>query len=146
MISVPGMTNGKDSYDKPVELLDIYPTLANLCGLNGIPTDLDGRDITPLLKDVKTPWNEYAYSEQTRVPGAFKSTVKEFTMGRSVRTERYRYTEWNDGRSGGELYDYAKDSEEHYNLYGNKKYKKLQAQLASDLHKHYAEIQAKTNK
>lgn len=146
MIAVPGMTNGKNSYDKPVELLDIYPTLAGICGLQDIPNDLDGRDVTPLLKNVKTPWKENAYSEQTRKPGAFKSTVKEFTLGRSVRTDRYRYTEWNDGRAGGELYDYAKDPTEHYNLYNKKKYKKLQAQLAADLHKHYAEIQAKIKK
>lgn len=145
MISVPGLTNGKDSYDKPVELLDIYPTLAAVCGLKA-PDDLDGRDISPLLKDVNTPWKENAYSIQTRKPGAFKSTVKEFTIGRSVRTERYRYTEWNDGRAGGELYDYLNDPTEHYNLYNNKKYKKLQSQLADDLHRHFADIIAKDKK
>lgn len=142
IISVPEITNRKGSYNKPVELLDIYPTIASVCSLQA-PNDLDGRDVTPLLKDANTPWEENAYSEQTRKPGAFKSTVKEFTMGRSVRTERYRYTEWNDGKAGGELYDYLKDPTEHYNLYNNKKYKKLQKQLSVDLHKHYAEIQAK---
>ena len=72
--------------------------------------------------------------------------MKEFTIGRSVRTERYRYTEWNDGRAGGELYDYRNDPTEHYNLYNNKKYKKLQAQLADDLHRHFADIIAKDKK
>lgn len=145
IISVPGVTVGKKSYDKPVELLDIYPTIAAVCGLKA-PDDLDGRNIAPLLTNVETPWNENAYSVQTRKPGAFKSTVKEFTIGRSVRTERYRYTEWNDGRAGGELYDYQNDATEHHNLYNNKKYKKIQSQLANDLQMHFDKIMKKQNK
>ena len=64
-------------------------------------------------------------------------------MGHLVRTERYRYTEWNEGNEGGELYDYQTDPNEYVNLYNNKKYKKIQAALRADLHQHYAELKAK---
>lgn len=142
MISVPGMTNGKDSYDKPVEQLDIYPTIANLCNMPNIPSDLDGRSLIPILKDVKTPWKENAYTQQLRNPNK-NNGLKEPVMGHSVRTERYRYTEWNEGNEGGELYDYQTDPNEYVNLYNNKKYKKIQAALRADLHQHYAELKAK---
>ena len=53
-------------------------------------------------------------------------------MGRSVRTERYRYTEWNDGKEGEELYDYQSDPKELKNLANNAKLKtELQAKLRS---------------
>lgn len=143
MIAVPGMTKGQLSYNRPVEQLDIYPTLAKLCGLKNIPQDLDGQDLTPQLKDVNTPGTGKAYTQQYRTPGGIKSLVTENTMGYSIRTDRYRLVEWNEGKAGGELYDYEKDPNEYVNLYNNKKYKKIQAQLSVDLRAHYAEIKAK---
>ena len=50
-------------------------------------------------------------------------------MGRSIRVERYRYTEWENGEKGGELYDYQVDPNEYNNLYNNPKYKKVQEKL-----------------
>lgn len=141
IISVPGITNSKESFDRPVELLDLYPTLVNVCGAKNAPTDLDGRDITPLLKNISTPWEAYAYSQQNRMPSKHgASAVKEPTMGRSIRSDRYRLTEWNDGAAGGELYDYQNDPEEHVNLWNNKKYKKVQAELSKRLHDHYEKM------
>lgn len=139
IISVPGMTNTKGSYNHPVEMLDIYPTIAGICGLNNIPTDLDGKNITPLLKDTSTPWEEDAYSEQTRIPNKLRPAVKYKFMGRSVRTTQYRYTEWDEGKQGGELYDYTNDPNEYNNLYNNKKYAKIQKILAAKLHNHFNE-------
>ncbi len=139
IISVPDMTNDKGSYNHPVEMLDIYPTIANLCELKNIPNDLDGRNLTPLLKDISTQWDEDAYTETGRTPNKLRPYIKENFMGRSIRTTRYRYTEWKEGKEGGELYDYVKDPNEYDNLYNNKKYAKIQKMLAKKLHEHYNE-------
>ena len=64
-------------------------------------------------------------------------------MGYSIRTDRYRLVEWNEGTAGGELYDYQTDPNEYVNLYGNKKYKKIQAQLSERLRKYYADMKEK---
>jgi len=66
-----------------------------------------------LLADPKMNWNGQAITQilrpaDTRLPQA--------VMGRSIRTERWRYTEWEEGRSGAELYDHANDPHEHTNL------------------------------
>lgn len=143
MISVPGMTHTKASFDKPVEQLDIYPTIAALCQMQNTPADLDGRDLTQLLMDVTTPWTENAYTQQQRMVRDTPDAAPRPVMGWSVRTERYRYTEWNEGAEGGELYDYQTDPNEYNNLYGNKQYKKLQAKLSADLRQHYADLARK---
>jgi iduronate 2-sulfatase len=98
-----------------VELLDIYPTLADLCGLTA-PARLEGRSLRPLLDDPRAKWDKPAYSQVGRggVPAKF--------MGRSVRTARWRYTEWDEGRQGVELYDHAKDPREYRNLASDPKY------------------------
>jgi iduronate 2-sulfatase len=104
IISVPGGSKGKVS-GRTVELLDIYPTLAELCGLDPKQT-LQGKSLTPLLKNPSAKWDKPAYSQVRR----------EKIVGRSVRTERYRYTEWDEGRAGIELYDHEKDPEEFTNI------------------------------
>lgn len=138
IISIPGLTTGKSESNGVVELLDIYPTVANVCTLNNIPTDLDGKNLLPLLKSPSMPWTEDAYSEVGRAPGALMSHIKEKIRGLSIRTERYRYSEWNQGEQGGELYDYATDPNEYNNLYNNPKYSKLQKELSKKLKEHYS--------
>jgi iduronate 2-sulfatase len=108
IISVPGVTSGKTS-GRTVELLDIYPTLAELCGLKA-PRDLQGKSLVSLLKKPDANWNKAAFSQVTRVLN------NQMVMGRSVRTERWRYTEWDKGKQGVELYDHNKDPDEFINL------------------------------
>jgi uncharacterized sulfatase len=55
-------------------------------------------------------------------------------MGRTVRTERYRYTEWNEGKAGVQLFDYEKDPAELTNLAGHPEYAEIQKQLRELLH------------
>jgi len=56
-------------------------------------------------------------------------------MGRSIRTERWRYTEWDEGgKAGIELYDEQNDPGEITNLYDNKEYEKVRTDLAKQLH------------
>ena len=90
-------------------MLDVYPTLGELCGLPA-PPNLAGQSLRPLLDNPKAKWTKPAYTQVTRSDpdGQF--------MGRSVRTERWRYTEWDGGKKGVELYDHKKDPREFANL------------------------------
>ena len=58
-------------------------------------------------------------------------------MGRSIRTERWRYTEWDNGKLGAELYDEVNDPGEIVNLAKNKKYRKEVAELSKKLRAHF---------
>jgi len=92
---------------RTVELLDLYPTLAAGCGLAGTPANLHGTNIAPLLANPTARWNRPAITQVAR---------GEKVMGHSIRTERYRYTFWNGGKEGEELYDYRTDRREMKNL------------------------------
>ncbi len=100
------------------ELVDVYPTLADLCSLPA-PADLEGTSLRPLLDDPQKPSKKGAFTQvihAVRGGRAKKTEAKDQAMGRSVRTERYRYTEWNEGRDGVELYDHQTDPHEWHNL------------------------------
>jgi len=123
----------------PVELVDVFPTLFDLAGVE-IP-NLDGNSLVPLLdNDAKTTIDvDYAISQYRR--------HKE-KMGYSLRTERYRYTEWHDEgyRSyesyddsaivARELYDYETDPLETKNLVNETEYAKIVVELKSKLKNH----------
>lgn len=115
IISVPDGLKGAQS-GRTVELLDLYPTLADLCGLKP-PANLQGTSLRPLLENPDAQWNKPAYTQVTRTAGWAAGSDHVF-FGRSVRTERWRYTEWDDGRQGAELYDHDLDPEEYHNLAG----------------------------
>lgn len=101
IIRTPKMRGGKRS-EKLVELVDLYPTLIDLAGLPHYSRN-EGSSLVPLLKrPADRNWNKPAYSQ---VEG-----------GRSVRTERWRYTEWQGGQKGRELYDHRNDPGEKRNL------------------------------
>jgi arylsulfatase A-like enzyme len=94
-----------------VELVDLYPTLAECCELPQ-PKHLEGISFVPLLGNPNQPWKKAAFSQYLR-PG--KSPV----MGRSIRTDRWRYTEWHDLKQnlvGIELYDEKNDPQENISL------------------------------
>ena len=101
IISAPGMSRG-ERCGRPVELLSLYPTLIELCGIEK-RDDLDGVSIAPLLKNPDAPWARPAIT----------------TLGKdnhAIRTERWRYIRYADG--GEELYDRDKDPQEWRNLAG----------------------------
>lgn len=114
IIRVPGM-GGKGPCLRPVELLDVYPTLVELCRLPAPPQQLEGRSLVPFLRDPATPSDRPAFSQVTRNVG--RGEQRRRIMGYSVRTQRWRYTEWGpDGRRGRELYDHETDPGEFRNL------------------------------
>lgn len=94
---------------RTVELLDLYPTLAELCGLRGTPSNLHGRSLAPLLRNPAAAWDHPSVSQMLR-------SGQKPVMGYSIRTERHRYSYWNEGAEGEELYDYQEDPRELRNL------------------------------
>jgi uncharacterized sulfatase len=94
---------------RTVELVDIYPTLAELAGLKP-PENLEGRSMRVLLENPRARWATPALTQQMRNDGGRR------IMGYSIRTERWRYTEWDGGKSGTELYDHNADPHEWVNL------------------------------
>lgn len=96
---------------RTVELIDLYPTLTQLCGLTP-PPGLHGASLKPLLDEPSAKWDRPAYTQVWR--GTFP--------GHSVRTERWRYTEWDNGKKGVELYDHEADPHEWTNLAADPKH------------------------
>lgn len=129
IIASPDGKNGR-AVNQPVELLDIYPTLAELAKLKGAGT-LEGKSLAPLLKKDIAGWKGVAYTQVRR------KTI----MGRSVRIERWRYTEWDNGNAGVELYDHSKDEGEFTNLANDPAYKQEIDKLSALLHKGYPAAQ-----
>src|SRR4051812_41780239 len=107
---------------RPVELVDVYPTLADLCALKA-PGNLEGKTLRPLLENPKAHWLIPAITQQIR---DFEGKT---IMGYSVRTERWRYTEWDGGAAGVELYDQLGDPQEWQNLGRDPKFSKTVADL-----------------
>ena len=105
IVSAPGAKAGVASA-RLVEFVDMYPTLSELCGLPQAQ-GMEGRSFAPLMRNPQMPWKKAAYTVVRRGKDVF---------GRSVRTERYRYTEWDGGKQGVELYDHEKDPNEFVNL------------------------------
>jgi iduronate 2-sulfatase len=118
IVHAPGMREGA-TCPRLVEWVDIYPTLTELCGLDRA-SGLDGRSFAPLLSDPQREWKKAAYTTVWRGGDRY---------GKSVRTERYRYTEWSGGKDGVELYDHGVDAAEWMNLAGNSKAKDAQQEL-----------------
>lgn len=105
LVAAPGKKAGVAS-PRVVELLDLYPTLTELCSLTD-PKGLEGKSFVSLLEEPERAWNNAALTVVNRTSPDL--------LGRSVRTERYRYTEWGDEKTA-ELYDHQADPREHHNL------------------------------
>ncbi len=127
IVSAPGQKTAGHRTRALVELVDLYPTFAELAGL-ALPAHLEGKSFAPLLADPDRTWKQAAFSQYLR-PG------KDKTMGRSIRTDRWRYTEWTNGKGesvGTEIYDEQGDPQENVNVFNADA--DLAAQLARQLH------------
>jgi arylsulfatase A-like enzyme len=110
LIIAPGVTKPGSAAKTPVSQVDIYPTLAELAGLSK-PSNLQGQSLVPILKDPNSTGRGWAITQVTR--GNEKNG--EF-FGYTLRNSRYRYTEWDGGKRGRELYDHESDPLEKSNL------------------------------
>jgi uncharacterized sulfatase len=127
ILAGPGVTAKGGASGRTVEALDLYPTLADLCGLKGTPANLAGASLRPLLRNPRAKWSKPAMTQQVR---AFQGRQ---IMGYSLRDERYRYTEWDEGREGIELYDYQEDARELRNVATEPRYAQIAARLKLQL-------------
>ncbi len=122
IIDAPGYEDGRRT-NSLVELLDLYPTLADLCGLDA-PEELEGVSLVPVLADPEATVKDIAITQTPR-PNYLRGKQPE-VMGYSIRGDRYRYTEWRDWSTGQprarELYDHESDPLETENLIGRDRY------------------------
>lgn len=126
IISVPrkagGGVQGKRA-GQVVELIDLFPTITELCGLKP-PAGLPGISLCPLLKDPNTrAWKEKSAYTISR------------NNGESLRTSRWRYNVWDQEQAGVELYDHDNDPGEFNNLTDDPRYRDVLAELSSKLKK-----------
>ncbi|MES2696401.1 MAG: sulfatase-like hydrolase/transferase, partial [Verrucomicrobiota bacterium] len=129
IVVAPGAKGNGTASKSIAELVDVYPTL---CELTGVPTPagLEGRSLRPVLNDPAKSINDAAFTQARR--GANNEN-----WGRSIRTARWRCTEWDEGRNGIELYDHDADPGEFTNLANDPKHaatlKELRARLAKSV-------------
>jgi iduronate 2-sulfatase len=125
IVVAPGAKANGSAVTVPVQSLDTYPTLCELCG-HKPPTGIEGHSLVPLLNDPKAKWDHPAYS----VAGNMKN------VGVAVRTTRYRYAEWAGGKNGAFLTDPTADSDETTNLIDDPKHAAARDVLSALARKH----------
>lgn len=164
MIRIPGLTDAGVTSDKLVEFVDLYPTIVEAAGLGTIPqcpedssavaTCHEGTSLLPLVNNPDTALKEAAFSQvESPYPGSGR------IMGYTMRTDRYRYTEWptfryepyytpnwNKDLSGVELYDYLLDPDEIFNVADEESYKPIVQDLSKKLRNGWRDAMVFTEK
>jgi arylsulfatase A-like enzyme len=125
IVLAPGKKGNGTPSPRVVESLDIYPTLCELCGLES-PAGLEGESFAALLDAPNAPWSHPALS----VYG-----TNEKVAGAAIRTERFRYAEYDGGAAGAMLIDEQADPQEQTNLANDPQFKSIRDELAEQLHK-----------
>ncbi len=141
LIVAPGVSKPGTVAAAPVSQVDLFPTLAELCGVKA-PNNLQGQSLVPMLKDTNEEGRGWALTQVVRGgtrPGAKtgKSAAKGATgkrfFGFSLRTPRWRYTEWDEGKEGRQLYDHEADPKEMKNLADDPAHAQTVAELSQKL-------------
>ncbi|HUQ69706.1 MAG TPA: sulfatase, partial [Planctomycetaceae bacterium] len=127
IISAPNVKANGQTVAVPVQSLDVYPTLCELCGI-ATPKGLEGHTLTTLLNDPAAKWDHPAYS----VAGNAKN------LGVAVRTARYRYAEYNGGEGGAMLFDEVNDPQESKNLIDDPQHQGVKSELSNLARQHAA--------
>ncbi len=116
--------------EQTAQLQDLYPTLIELCGLPKAP-NVAGHSLASLIRNSRAKWNHPALSV----------TKYQDKIGKSVRTERWHYAEWQDGQAGAMLFDHQNDPHEMKNLASDQKHRKVVREMKNLL----AQMPAKMN-
>lgn len=127
IIAGPGIKRGAST--RTVQLLDLFPTLVEFCDLPGpyqAPARLEGHSLKSLLHNPRARWDYPAFSV-VRYQGK---------LGKSVRTDRWHYVLWDDGKAGEMLLDHANDPNELKNLAADPAY----AQTVGEMRKLLTQI------
>jgi uncharacterized sulfatase len=138
IIAAPGMKGNGNGARGLVELIDVYPTLADLCGLP-LPDGLEGKSVMRLLDNSTAPGKAVAITQVTRGGGQSNP----ISMGYALRTDRHRYIEWDEGKRGVQLYDHENDPQELENLAREPEHAALVASLKKQLHETLAALRKK---
>ena len=113
--------------DALVELVDVYPTLAELCDLNS-PDGVEGISLVPLLEKPNRPWKLGAFSQFPRHRTSHRHRKNGDIMGYALRSKDYRYVEWRENETNKvvatEFYDHTQDDNESRNLASNPEFAK----------------------
>jgi iduronate 2-sulfatase len=131
IIAVPGIAGGQ-VVNAPVGLIDLYPTLTGLCKVKA-PESIQGQSLIPMLLDSSFKGRGFAISQVRH-----SANKPDGVFGYSIRTEQYRYTEWNDSEKGRELYDHLTDPQELVNLAQIEGHDSIMDTLAKQLHNEIA--------
>jgi arylsulfatase A-like enzyme len=125
LVAVPDQKTAGRKTKALVEFVDIFPSLADLCGLPPSP-GVEGTSFKPLLDDPKRPWKKAAFSEYPK--GGHQGTA--------MRTDRYRYVEWKNKQGeivARELYDHQTDPQENENVADKPEHAKVIVELSAQL-------------
>jgi len=119
IVSIPGQKLPGAKARGLVELVDVYPTLAEVCGL-AAPRNLEGTSFKPLMDDPKRLWKKAVFSQYPRAFTGHRHKSHGDVMGYAIRTETHRYVEWREWKSkkiiARELYDQSADPNEMTNV------------------------------
>ena len=133
IIVPPGDGFAQGHTESIAELVDLYPTLTELCGVES-PGNLEGTSLVPVLKDLDAKVKSAALTVHPR-PAYYKDKMD--ALGRSLRTEQFRYTEWREPESGtlvgAELYDHKIDPAESKNRLDDPAYRRVLPGLRQQL-------------
>ena len=135
LIVAPGIAAKGGVAKSPVSHIDLFPTLTELCGLKA-PSNVQGQSLVPMLKDPSVTGRGWAITQVTRGGAGAAQNAKAIErrfLGYSLRTTRWRYTEWDEGKQGSELYDHDADPFEQTNLASKVDHAKTVEELSKQL-------------
>lgn len=139
LVYAPGMSTQGRTCDRLTELVDLYPTLCDLAGVE-IPQELEGTSFAPLLSDPEQAWKKAVFCHYVQRPRA--TLDNKCYIGYSMTTERYHYVQWHDwdqdteqaGKQVAvELYDHQVDPDENTNIENLKGNSQILEQLSRQL-------------
>ncbi|MEA1888059.1 MAG: sulfatase [Bacteroidota bacterium] len=139
IVYTPGRMEAGKKTTRLTELVDIFPSLCELAGIE-VDDYLQGTSIVPLLEDPEREWKAAIFSQFHRRPGVAINGQR--YMGYGMRTEKYHYIEWyhwDDEKNipldsvTCELYDHTNDPQENYNIAGKAENTNLIIQLSKQL-------------
>ncbi|HEX4149839.1 MAG TPA: sulfatase-like hydrolase/transferase, partial [Pirellulales bacterium] len=137
VMRIPGSPSAGRTCVRPVQLIDLYPTLTELCGLPQ-PPDVQGHSLVPLLADPSSAW-PYPACSMAKTGGG--------PLGYSIRTERWHYAEWEGGKGGAAvLFDVAADPYEDKNLAQDPQQAGTVAEMKAALAKAFGQMPSKMPK
>jgi len=129
MMRVPGQSNAGVGTDGLVEFVDVYPSLAEACGLP-IPVHCEGTSFIPLMRSPGRSWKSAAFSQYRKKINGVSC------LGKTMRTDHFRYTEWREWNNrdrlvATELYDHRYNHDENENVVDRPEFASVVADMAA---------------